>query len=384
VFAAAGSLMLCANGVEPRREGRCWVTQEAGAMPVRGARTVRIIAHGGVSVRGGTANTISWTRTVRVRAGDEREAQALLKAAGVERRREAQSVSVSFASVAGQPDVDVAVVIPRDLRLCQVRSRGGSIDIADLNGGLDVSSGGGSIEVDRIRGPVTARTGGGEIRIGRVGGDTRCFTGAGAIRVDWIGGRAQLDTAGGEIFVQHAGGPLFASNAGGNIEIARADSSIAARTNGGVITVGQAGGPVMADTAGGAIQIAGSSGAQCQASEGAIRLSNVAGAVRAISGSGDIVARLMAGKRLENSKLSTNVGDITVVIPSSSAITVVAQSVNHGMAGHILSDFPEIRLAARRGSGGSLAMAEGSLNGGGPLLQVVASGGSVYLRRQQP
>ncbi|MGA2181840.1 MAG: DUF4097 family beta strand repeat-containing protein [Bryobacteraceae bacterium] len=383
VFAAAGSLMLCANGGDLRREGRYWVVQQQGVTPVRGVRTVRITARGAVNIRGGTTDTISWTATTRVRGGDERQARALLANAGVEQRRDAQGLSLSFASIAGQPDADVAIVVPLDLRLCQVRTKGGSVQASDLGGALEVFSDAGRLQIDRIRGPVTARTGGGEIRVGSVAGDARCFTGAGAIRVDWIGGRAQLDTAGGEIFVQHVHGPLFASSAGGNIEIARADSSITARTSGGVIEVGQAAGPVVADTAGGAIQITGSSGTQCQASEGAIRLKNVAGAVRAISGSGDIVAQLMAGKRLENSKLSTNSGDITVVIPSSFAITVVAQSVRNGAAGRIVSDFPEIRRAGRSGSGGSSEMAEGSLNGGGPVLQVVASGGSVYLRRQQ-
>lgn len=148
-----------------------------------------------------------------------------------------------------------------------------------------------------------------------------------------------------------------------------------------MIEVGRAIGPVIADTAGGAIRITGSSGTQCQASEGTIRLKNVAGTVRAISGSGDIVAQLMAGKRLENSKLSTNSGDITVVIPATAAITVVAQSVRAGTMGRIISDFPEIRPTG--GQGGSLEMAEGSLNGGGPVLQVVAAGGSVYLRRER-
>ncbi|MGA3025237.1 MAG: DUF4097 family beta strand repeat-containing protein [Bryobacteraceae bacterium] len=384
VLATAGALMLCASGGEWRREGRYWVARQAGTTRARGVRTVRITAGGAVSIRGGMTDAISWTTIARLRAGDELQAQAQALAPGVEQHREAQGLLLSFSSRMGQPVADVAIVVPRDLRLCQVRARGGPVQASDLGGALDVSSDAGSLQMDRIRGPVTARTGGGEIRVGRVEGDVRCFTGAGVIRVDWIGGLARLDTAGGEIFVQHVHGPLFASSAGGNIEIVRADSAITARTSGGVIEVGQAVGPVTADTAGGAIQIAGSSGAQCQASEGAIRLKNVAGGVRAISGSGDIVAQLTAGKRLESSTLSTNSGDITVVIPPSSAITVVAQSKRNGAAGRVISDFPEIRLAGGGGPGGSPEMAEGSLNGGGPVLQVVASGGVVYLRRQQP
>jgi hypothetical protein len=384
VLTAAGALVVCASGGELRREGGYWVAQRQGAAPAHGVRTVRITARGAVSIRGGATDTIAWTATTRVRAIEERRARALLAAAGVEQRREAQGLSLLFSSIPGQPDTEVAIVAPQDLRLCRVLTRGGAVQASDLGSALEVSSDAGSLRMDRIRGPVSARTGGGEIRVGSVEGDTRCFTGAGVIRVERIGGLARLETAGGEIFVQDVHGPLFASSAGGSIEIARADSSITARTSGGLIAVGRAAGPVVADTAGGAIQITGSSGAQCQAREGAIRLKNVAGAVRAISGWGDIVAQLMPRKPLENSKLSTGSGDITVLIPPSSVLTVVAESARNGAAGRIISDFPQIRLAGRGGLAGSPVMAEGSLNGGGPVLQVVATGGSVYLRRQQP
>jgi hypothetical protein len=45
---------------------------------------------------------ISWTAISLFDAGDEVQARALL-AAGVERKRDAQGVSLSFAGVAGQP-----------------------------------------------------------------------------------------------------------------------------------------------------------------------------------------------------------------------------------------------------------------------------------------
>jgi len=382
VLAIAGWLTLCAYGGDLRREGRYWVSEQKGTTPLRGAQTVTIGAQGAVSIRGGMTGAVSWTTTVRVQAADEQRARALT-AIAVDQRRTGQSLSLSFSGVPGQPDADVTILVPENLRLCRVRTKAGSVQASDLRGEVDVSSHAGRLQMDRIHGSLTARTGGGEIRLGSVEGNAHCFTGAGVIRAEAIDGSAQLDTAGGEIFVQHIRGPLIASSAGGSIQVAQADSSIAARTKGGLIKVGKALGPVMADTAGGAIQIRGSSGAQCQASEGAIRLSNVAGAIRAISGSGDIVTELLAGKRLENSTLSTNSGDITVVIPSSFVITVVAQIVRNGSAGRIVSDFPEIRMTGGSGFDGNVEMAEGSLNGGGPVLQVVASGGSVYLRRQR-
>ena len=351
---AAGLLVVCAPAAELRREG---------TVPAQGVRTVRITAAGAVTVRGAETGSVVWTAISRT--GD----------APVESHRIAQVLSLVF------PNTEVTVTIPRNVRRCWVRTtKAGSVQGWDLGGAVEVTSDGGQLTLDRISGPVTARTVGGAIHIGNVAGDARCFTGAGGIRADRIGGRANLETAGGEISVEEVHGPLTASSAGGNIEIARADSSISARTSGGLIRIGQAAGPVIADTGSGAIQIAGSSDALCQASRGGIQLKNVAGVVRAISGSGDILAELMAGGRLQNSQLSTNSGDITVLIPASLALTVMARSVVNGGVGRIVSDFPQIRTSA---SGGRAEMAEGSLNGGGPVLQVVASGGAVYLRRRQ-
>jgi len=352
-LAAAGLLMVCAPAAEPQREG---------TVPARGVRTVRITAAGAVTIRGTDTAAVAWTAIAR--AGSPR----------VESRRRGPTLSLAF------PGAEVTVAVPRDVRLCWVRTKAGAVQAWDLGGAVEVTSDGGQVGLDRIGGPVSARTVGGAIHIGSVAGDARCFTGAGGIRADRIGGQANLETAGGEIFVGEIHGPLAASSGGGNIEIARADSSITARTSGGLIRIGQAAGPVVADTGGGAIQIAGSSGALCQASRGGIQLRNVAGVVRAISGSGDILAELMAGGRLQNSQLSAESGDITVLIPASLALTVVARSVVNGGVGRIVSDFPQIRMSA---SGVRAETAEGSLNGGGPVLQVVASGGAVYLRRRQ-
>jgi hypothetical protein len=348
---------------------RAHAAELQGSYAAVGVRAVRITAAGAVNVRGAGTDVITWKL-------------ASSAATGVQRRGDI--LSLTFPPVPGQLPADVTITVPREVRFCEVRSRTGGVHARDLSGALQMLNDVGPLQMDRIHGSVIARTGGGEIQIGSVDGDARCFTGAGAIRVDQIGGRAQLETASGEIVVQHVHGAAYAMSGGGNVEIAKADSSVTARTSGGVIEIGQAGGPVMADAAGGAIQVSGSSGAQCEASEGGIRLSNVAGIVQALSGSGDILAQFLAGRPVENSKLSTNSGDITVVLPPSYAVTVVAQSLRIGAGGHIVSDYPEIRLTGRSGPWGGLEIAEGSLNGGGPVLQVTASGGSVYLRRPRP
>ena len=53
--------------------------------------------------------------------------------------------------------------------------------------------------------------------------------------------------------------------------------------------------------------------------------------------------------------------------------------------GHrIQSDFPEIRVSTEGGQWGpKLVSAEGSLNGGGPVLKVRTTMGNIYIRKMQ-
>ena len=96
---------------------------------------------------------------------------------------------------------------------------------------------------------------------------------------------------------------------------------------------------------------------------------------------GSILAELLSGTRIEDSLLSTNAGDITVLLSSNIPITVQARNETAGNGRRIISDFPEIRI---RNAGATIPlMAEGMLNGGGPVLRIFASGGTIYLRRQK-
>ncbi len=125
-------------------------------------------------------------------------------------------------------------------------------------------------------------------------------------------------------------------------------------------------------------------GVRCESAGGAIRLRNVAGAVHAFANSGSILAELATGsggsnRAMANSMLSTDAGDITVLIPSNLALTV--QAINEsGGSGRIISDFPQV-LPKAGGLAGGPVVAEGALNGGGPLLRVNVLGGTIYLRR---
>jgi len=90
---------------------------------------------------------------------------------------------------------------------------------------------------------------------------------------------------------------------------------------------------------------------------------------------GNIIASLFDARLLANSFLQTGEGDITVLIPSNISVTLKATST--GGAGAIVSDFP-VRLTTR----GPLLTAEGRINGGGPVLRIAGTGGTITIKRQ--
>ncbi len=379
--AAAATVAACPAG-ELRRDGRCWVRESAGTVAAQNVHTIRVRSDGPVTIRGVAGDSVRWTVEQRIVARTEADAGKRDAGPRVSGKVKAGTLQLTCGGSAGRPAPELTVQVPRDLGAVFVVARGGPIQAFDIDGAVDISGRDGAINLDRIGGSVSARTGGGDIRIGRISGSAYCFTGGGAIRATSLGADGRLETAGGEIFVGETAGRLEASAAGGNIQIGKTGGAVIARTNGGLIQIGNAGGQVTADAGGGAIRVMAPGGARCQTAEGLIRLKDAAGALLAATGSGSIVAELMAGRALLDSNLSTRDGDITVVIPRTSAITVLARNISSGGRGRIMSEFPEIRPAGAAATAPGQMIAEGSLNGGGPVLRITAAGGSIYLRRR--
>jgi len=384
LLAASAGLALAQNDAGFTREGAFWVKTIHGAVAARSLERLRVETVGNVEVRGGAGDSASYTLKVRVRARDAREAESLLRELEVKSGTEGDwaylRVQAPMRFLAGVELLSLSV--PRALRQTRVETRGGNVQAFDLDGNLQTQSGGGRIHVDGIRGGSELRTAGGDIEVGAVTGPLRCFSGGGNIRVENAGGECWTETAGGEIFIHQAAGPIHAATAGGNIRIERASSTVSARTAGGLIQVQQAEGPVTAESSGGAIQVNSAKGVRCESAAGAIRLRNVTGALHASANAGSIMAELVSGSQLADSSLNANAGDVTVMIPSNLPVTVRATNESGG-TGRIMSDFPQIRLQAVANSPGSPALAEGALNGGGPVLRINVMGGTIYLRREK-
>lgn len=365
------------------REGRFWVRSISGSVGLGSAERFRLDTVGNVVLRGDAGSSINYTLKLRAEARDAREAAALFRQVELHSSKQAGSAFLIMnppRKILEAPELTLAV--PRNLREVRVETRGGNVQASDLDGQLEAHSLGGRIAVDAIRSAAEIRTGGGDIQVGSVSGPLRCYSGGGVIRVQNGGAECWLETAGGEIVLHDANGPVHASTAGGNIRIERSAGAVFARTAGGLIQVQQAGGLVTAESSGGAIQVSAANGVRCDSAGGAIRLRNVAGALRASTSAGSIMAELANGTRMEDSSLSTNAGDITVFISSNLPVTVLARNQSGG-SGRIISDFPQIRV--RQAGDASLVpvVAEGALNGGGPMLRINVIGGTIYLRKQK-
>jgi DUF4097 and DUF4098 domain-containing protein YvlB len=373
-LALLGCAALFAAEPQLHREGGFWVEVEKGSERVAPHGNVRITSIGRVSVEGAAGNELIYTLVKRVKARNEAEARRLMSGY---RFRSVQSGGLTRLWVVGGPEMaDLEVTAPRNCSALAIETRGGAVNVAQLAGTLKVETGGGRIVVDQIAGDVVARTVGGDITLGKLGGDARCVSGGGPIRAQSIHGQAILETAGGDITVQQVDGPVHCSTAGGGIHIVQAGDIVIADTAGGPIDVGHAQGMVTAKNSGGPIQVSSASGARCESASGAIRL--LGGSLKASTAVGSIIARFQI-QPVEDSFLSTGKGDITVWIPSNLKVTVRAQNAGYGGPKRIVSDFPDIAVKIT----GAATIAEGTLNGGGPLVRLAGTGGVIFIRREE-
>jgi hypothetical protein len=361
------------------RDGKSWVQTTTGQAAVEGAY-LKVVARGAISVQGEARDNIGYTLRIRSRAHGEASAGEEMARIVLKTFHEKGGWNVLQVSVPENSGgwADLHLMAPRSLRKIVIESQGGTIEANDLDGSVHSDSGGGEIQMDRIAGDVMVRTQGGQVRLGKIGGSVKCFSGAGAIMADLIGGQAYLNTAGGEISVRQAKGQIHANTGGGNIRVERADNGVVASTGGGVIDVIQSGGPVTAEAGNGSIKVRSASDVKCQSGMGTIQLQAVYGGLRAATGSGSIVAELLPGKPLQDSFLSTGMGDITVYLPSNLAVTVQAINSSPG-ARRIISDFAELRPQIEQ----ARSQAQGMINGGGPMLRLTATAGTIYIRRQK-
>ena len=201
---------------------------------------------------------------------------------------------------------------------------------------LELSTSGGGIEVDDLLGRVSARTSGGSLSFGHIEGPIEGKTSGGSISLKGCSGTASVSTSGGSIRIGEVDGEVRAKTSGGSIHISRAQGSVQAKTSGGSIKVDEVLGPIDARTSGGSIraQLSQQPHGPCH--------------------------------------LKTSGGNVEVSLAADIGLQVDART----SGGRVSTDVPVVTQGTLDKN--SLKAA---INGGGPLMTLRTSGGSIHLRK---
>ena len=367
------------------REGGSWAQETTGSLAA--VKVLRVkVDMGTVVVRGGQQQGINYVVHTRFGTSSEQEARRQFEQYKVTAYVKGDTAFIVGDWQGGRHprhySGDFSVMVPRDMALVKLETDGGNVDATGISGRVEAQSGGGSMHLDDIGGGVNAETGGGSIDVGSISGDLGLHTGGGSILVRQANGKVVAETGGGSIEIQSCAQGAVIETGGSSITVRHCNGKVKASTGGGSIDLSDVGGSAEIETGGGSIRLTSAKGhVRAETGGGGIELYGVPSA-SAETGAGGITVKLVnTGGERHDSDLETAAGDITVYVASDVAVNVRA-SVDMGSGHQITSDFQDIKVSSEGGPyGPKTLMAEGRLNGGGPLLKVHTSTGDICIKK---
>ncbi len=304
---------------------------------------------GDVDLRGTDTDQLVIEETIRIRAGSTSEAEELIQGLMGELQPGIDHNTYTF-NVGGQTRRRVSyrykVAIPK-ISNVMLHSYGGDIDLADLQGDLEVRNGGGDIDLSDIAGKIRIHTGGGDIDALKIEGLVTLVSGGGDIQVRTVEGRCEVNTGGGDIDFSDGTGDFTFQTGGGDIDLRNLEGpELDARTGGGDIAVRAitakvhlltGGGDISAEEVTGEFEVATGGGdidlRQIRGDmviftgAGDVDIRHATGAIRVNSGHGDItiigMSLDMPGQ--EESTITTGSGDVTVNVSSKNPVDITAR-----------------------------------------------------------
>jgi hypothetical protein len=182
----------------------------------------------------------------------------------------------------------------------------------------------------------------------------------GSVRVEDVeGSLSDLNTSNGAIRMRNVHGRIEARTSNGSVDIQGADGGVRIRTSNGSITVDGVRGTLEATTSNGAIR-------------GTLVDSAPNEPIRLSTSNGTIDVRLQM-PRNNDVIASTSNSSITIRMPTNAGARVVAQTSSHES---ISTDF-DVQVHGMLSKG----RIEGTIGGGGPLVQLTTSNGSIHILR---
>lgn len=363
LLAGLAAVAQTGNNTRFYRSGSEWIQEVTGAVPAAKMLRVRSSA-GSIHVQGGPQGNITYVIRERVRASSEEAAKREISHMRFTTLSSANTVLLeAICEGNGRGSIDFDVQVPKQTAALRLDTNGGQVSAENVSGKVDANTGGGNIHLDKISGPIAVSSGGGQIDIGDVGSDVAVSTGGGNIHIGSAAGRVVASSGGGDLRIG-SGKLMTLETGGGSINVDKCDGQLKAETGGGTINLSKIEGPAVIETGGGGIKVTG-----------------ISKGLRAETGSGPIVATLTGGKAFTDSRLETSVGDIIVYVPEGLGVTIRA-AVEVARGSGIQSDFPELKITKSANNYGPQEVyAEGSLNGGGPVLHVHTATGKIQFLR---
>lgn len=170
---------------------------------------------GSIEVQAVEGNTLEVEVIRKVKATNEKKAKKILEDFEIEFSQSGKDVYIKaeyerhgwqkfWDSVSKRLRVKYIVSVPRIYNL-DLKTKGGSISVEDVEGKVSSRTSGGSLYFDHILGDVNGRTSGGSIRINIAKGDVDAHTSGGSITVEEVAGTIRARTSGGSVkaYISH-------------------------------------------------------------------------------------------------------------------------------------------------------------------------------------
>ena len=330
------------------------------------------------------------TLVVKAETGDlqvdttGREPAADVQAEGAQVRENCTKDKAEYTGSGGARVLKITT--PKDVDL-DLETRGGNINVGDVDGNVVLRTGGGSVTTGNIKGNANITTQGGPIKSGNIGGNAELQS-PGTIDVGDVGGNAKFHTTAGRVTVGNIAGSVTSVEAGRTISIMKA-GEVTATTNAGDISIGEAT-RINAKSGGGHIttrRVRG--GFQGHTEQGDIRLDSAGAWVEASTGQGNILVR-MAPENFDGDlhmDLQAGVGDVTVYLPPRMHASIDASVQRPAFQGtQLYSDFPSTPTRPPQGlipnnRYYTPVHSQFSSSGGGNMIVLHTSLGKIAIRK---
>ena len=278
-------------------------------------------------------------------------------------------------------DAEFRIHVPREHDL-KVRTMGGDIRVADLEGDISGQTMGGELDLSNLKGDLSLTTMGGDITLIKSQVEGSVKTMGGKVLLEDVVGGVKGESMGGNVVYRRVsnakgestGNAVMIKTMGGDIRVDDAPDGADVHTMGGSITVESAAKFVKAVTMGGEIEIR-----------------EIDGGVEATTMGGDIDVNMIGDPKRGNRDVTLKSfgGDVTLVVPEGLSMDIdieLAFTKKHADDYEIISDFDMRKKTSAawiygKGDPRKVISGTGVVGGGKHKIRIETVNGNVYLKK---